>query len=123
MGASVPGVMEQALDLADAVDLLRPLDERVDQVLRRQLAAQLHDALLRVDADRALDLVLVAEELRLDLVLQRRVVVVLRMRRRDQAAEPSEQRPFAPMIREEPGHRRRPACAQPNFFISVLLVR
>jgi hypothetical protein len=30
--------VEQALDLADAVDLLRPVDNCVDQVLRRNLA-------------------------------------------------------------------------------------
>ena len=49
------GGVEQVLDLADALNLLRALDECVDQILRRQLATQLHHALLSVDVDRAFE--------------------------------------------------------------------
>jgi hypothetical protein len=69
--------VEEVLHLADAVDFHRRLAERLDEALVRDLAAQVDDAVLCIDVDVALRDIGVAEELRLDLGRERRVVGLL----------------------------------------------
>src|SRR5215211_5109201 len=105
------GRVEEVFDVPDAVDLPRPIDEGVDQVLLRELAPQLDDSLLCVHVHRALHLVLVAEELALHLVLERGVVVLLRPGLRDQSPQPPERDASTPAeeepCRETRGRRHR----------------
>src|SRR5438105_8034686 len=70
--------VEEVLHVPHALDAPRPLDELLQHVRIRNLAAQLDDAVLRVDVDLPLRHVRVAEDLRLHLVRERGVVVVLR---------------------------------------------
>src|SRR5262249_50641297 len=70
----LPRQVQQALDAAHAPDFARALDERLDHRLRRHLAPQPHDPVLCVDGDLALRHVVVAEDDRLDLVRECRVV-------------------------------------------------
>src|SRR5512133_826073 len=69
------GRMEQALDLLDTLDPAGLVDELFDQLGRVDLAAQDDLAVLRVDVDRALRHVGVAEDLGLDLLCQGDVVL------------------------------------------------
>ena len=66
--------MQEVLHLSHALDLPRRLAERLDEALVGDLAAKIDDAVLRVDVDVALRDIGVAEELRLHLVGERRVV-------------------------------------------------
>src|SRR3712207_520623 len=66
--------VQEVLDVLDALDLARLADELVDQLAPLDLAAELHDALLRVDRDVALGRVGGAEDLGLDLARERDVV-------------------------------------------------
>jgi hypothetical protein len=68
------GQVEQVLDVADALYLACPVHELVDEVGVGKLAPQLDHAVLCVDVDLALRHVCVAEDLRLDLVSERRVI-------------------------------------------------
>src|SRR4051812_37164413 len=74
--AAVGAGVEQVADVLDAGDLPGGDAELVDLGLVGQLAAQLDDAVVDVDGDRALGDVVRAEELGLDLARERHVVVV-----------------------------------------------
>src|ERR1051325_8129855 len=86
--------VEEVLDVADALDLADLRLEVVDHVLGRNLAAQLDEPLLDVDVDLPLGDVRRPEDLRLDLVGQRRVVHLLRL---------------PPVLRAPEDRRRSPA--------------
>src|SRR5262249_8600664 len=71
--------VEQVLDLLDALDLLRPHLEVLDQLRLLDLAAEDDLAVLGVDVDAPFRDVHVAEDLRLDLERERRVVGLERL--------------------------------------------
>src|SRR5207247_2653380 len=71
--------VQQVLHLPHALNLARLLDELVDQLGPLDLAAKLDDSVLHVDGDLALRCVGVTEDLRADLVRERRVVERFRL--------------------------------------------
>src|SRR5439155_23934459 len=73
------GQVEQVLDVANALDIPRPVHELVDQLRPVDLAAELNDPVLDVDVDPALGHVRRTEDLGLDLLGERGVVEVLRL--------------------------------------------
>src|SRR4051794_12050920 len=71
--------VQQVLDREDTLDLARLREQVVDHLRALELAAQRDDTARDADIDLSLRGILRAEELRLDLARERRVVVALRL--------------------------------------------